>query len=133
MLTDFADRPVPRLTEPRASPISPCPSPTSDTAEVPSWPAFCPQHFTCPLSSTAQFAHSADEIPFTVRFIPNWTGSRYFPIWPGPSPRTTVSPAPKAPCWLSPQHLRTPFADRAQDVAPPSASATGSSLHVALQ
>lgn len=106
------DRPAPKSTVGKLSPISPPSSPTFEVCPRPSCPtSFLPQHFNVSLFSMAQ-EHSAP----TSSCVANWPPPRSTAFWRKcwtPS-RSRLSSAPRLPAALSPQHLTLPPTTMAQ-------------------
>src|SRR5690606_33650959 len=114
-VTATAVRPVPRATALRLSPISLALSPRARLSPRPSWPCpLLPQHFTWPLSSRAQVWLLPVATARATRPAPRLTAGRLSPISPAASPRARVSPWPRRPLPLAPQHLTWSLSSRAQ-------------------
>ena len=119
-LTAFADLAVPRSTTASASPISPLASPMSEDVPTPSRPAKPrPQHLIVALSNNAHVCAEPAEIEFAVRPVPSATALNASAISPAASPRSSVSPYPRRPLPLPPQHFTVLLSRIAQECASP--------------
>ena len=97
-VTAVAVRPGPRSTERRLVPISLASSPRLVVSPRPSCPTVLrPQHFTVPLSSSAQAWLAPAATAVAVRPGPRSTGRSLAPISAGSSPRSMVLPCPSWP------------------------------------
>eukprot|EP00976_Prorocentrum_cordatum_P075128 1181792-Prorocentrum_minimum.AAC.1 len=105
-VTSFAVSPVPKSAYSKLSPMSPFDPPISSRSPTPSCPdPLSPQHFTSPLSSTAQLCFLPEATYVTVRPVPKFTAGKLSPMSPPPSPRLLLSSSPSWPLSFLPQHL----------------------------